>query len=44
MNKEKKQPIDKPVEKQTDDTIIDYAEEYLKQTGKDFTTGEYVVQ
>ena len=44
MNNEKKQPTDKPVEEQTDDTIINYAEEYLKQTRKDFITGEYVVQ
>lgn len=25
-------------------TGIDYVEEYRKQTGKDFVTGEYVIQ
>ena len=44
MNDEKKPTTDKPVDQQKDELIIDYTTEYLKQTGKDFTTDEYVIQ
>ena len=30
--------------KQEEDTSVDYATEYKKQTGKDLETGEYVTQ
>ncbi len=48
MTKEEKERLLKLIaehmEEKDDDPGIDYAEEYKKQTGKDFVTGEIVVQ
>ena len=32
------------VAEEAEDSGVDYAAEYLKQTGRDFETGEYVTQ
>ena len=48
MTKEEKERLQKltaeHMEEKDEDPGIDYAEEYKKQTGKDFITGEIVTQ
>lgn len=46
-NKEKEEKSVKLAEKgkrEEPEPVLDYAEEFLKQTGKDFVTKEYVTQ
>ena len=32
------------ISEEVEEPSVDYAAEYLKQTGRDFETGEYVIQ
>ena len=41
---DEKESISIIVAEEAEDPGVDYAAEYLKQTGRDFETGEYVTQ